>query len=166
MPSAEPPTVVTWRFYVVLAAALALIGYWAPAVLAVLGGVGMACSIGTLADDRRLASLAARREGESICTFVRAFDYRAVDTWILRAVYEELQTYGRFRGGVLPLRRTDDLEHTLGIDPEDLGDSAYTIATRAGRSMDGCEVNPLWGRVNTVGDLVQFLMAQPSTRGA
>src|SRR5471032_295887 len=42
---------------------------------------------------RRLRALAAQRSGESICDFARSFDARAVDTWVIRAVYEALQDY-------------------------------------------------------------------------
>lgn len=40
---------------------------------------------------RDLAALAQEREGESICDFARAFDTRTTDTWVIRAVYEQLQ---------------------------------------------------------------------------
>jgi len=39
-------------------------------------------------DKRRLDALANSRPGETICQFARSFDTRAVDTWIIRAVYE------------------------------------------------------------------------------
>lgn len=39
----------------------------------------------------RLARMAQGRAGESICQFARSIDCRRVDTWVVRAVYEELQ---------------------------------------------------------------------------
>jgi hypothetical protein len=111
-------------------------------------------------DSRRLRRAAAERAGEGLCSFVRGFDRRVVDPWVLRATYEELQPFCRFRGGVLPLRATDRLEADLGIDEEELDDLARGIARRAWRSMDRMEANPV-ARVVTVRDLVEFLVHQP-----
>ena len=112
---------------------------------------------------RRLRSMAASRPGESICTFAKWFDAKTIDTWVIRAVYEELQshvrdvkTYGDF-----PLHPTDLLVKDLDIHPEDLDNDAETMAYRTERSLENCENNPFYGRVQTVEDLVNFLNAQP-----
>ena len=110
---------------------------------------------------RLLASLSATREGESICQFARSFDCRKVDTWIIRAAYEELQSYLRKRGS-LPIRATDHLERDLLIDDEELDWTiAPAIAARTGRSMERGDENPYFGRVTSVADLVMFFDQQP-----
>jgi len=109
----------------------------------------------------RLRAIAAGRPGESICRFARAFDVRRTDTGIVRAVYEEL---GRCFGTGLapfPLRADDDLFGELALDGDDFELAVVDIASRSGRSLEGCERNPLYGSLRTPRDLVQFLMAQP-----
>jgi len=39
----------------------------------------------------RLKSIAALRAGQSICQFAGEFDPRETDTWVIRAVYEQIQ---------------------------------------------------------------------------
>lgn len=111
-------------------------------------------------DRRRFRSLAVGREGESICTFARSFDYRSTDTWIIRAVYEGMRVY--IPQG-FPLRGSDRLDEDLRIDPDDLDDLAVEIGLRAGRSSAGYEANPMFGRVRTLSDFVHFFMHQPRT---
>ena len=41
-------------------------------------------------ESRRQRRVAMERQAESICSFARSFDCPATDTWILRAVFEEL----------------------------------------------------------------------------
>ena len=115
---------------------------------------------------RRLAQLSAQRPGESICTFARSFDYRTVDTWAIRAVFEELQPCCRFKHGTMPLRATDNFDHDLRIDGEELDAMAEDMAFRAGRSMENTVENPLYGKVSTVSDLVLFLVNQPRRKAA
>lgn len=107
-----------------------------------------------------LARMAQSREGESICQFARAIDCRRVDTWVVRAVYEELQ---RSLSAVVavPLRVTDHLQRDLGLDADDLDELVADMAQRARRSLADTSANPLFGKVTTVGDLVEFLQAQP-----
>jgi len=104
--------------------------------------------------------LAAARRDESICEFAGSFT-RDTDTWIIRAVYEELSRYIAVDHRPISVRPDDRWEEDLKIDSEDLGDRVRDIAFRARRSMDGCEQNPLWGKVKTVGDIVAFLSYQP-----
>lgn len=42
---------------------------------------------------RRLRTLAEARGGESICTFARAIQVRELDSWVVRAVFDQLQKY-------------------------------------------------------------------------
>jgi hypothetical protein len=41
----------------------------------------------------QLRKLAESRAGESICEFARCFERHQVDTWVIRAVYEQLQEH-------------------------------------------------------------------------
>lgn len=130
-------------------------------------GSGMIALISTAtwilnrAHGRQLAHLAAERQGESICSFARSFERRAVDTWIIRAAYEELQDTLANIHARFPIRHTDRLSEDLRIDPEDAEYDAVDIARRAGRDLRDSENSPYYGKVETVGDLVRFLNAQP-----
>ncbi|WP_165220499.1 hypothetical protein [Aquisphaera insulae] len=130
----------------------------APAIV-VIAGLFLT-AMGRILDDR-LSRLAAERPGESICTFARSFDYRTIDTWVIRAVFEGLQPCCRFRHGVLSLRADDDFDKVLSIDDEDLEDLVVETARRAGRSFDDYEKNPFYGSIRTPRDLVHFLVNQP-----
>jgi hypothetical protein len=114
-----------------------------------------------LYDKYRLRRLAARRSEESICTFVRALDYRHMDTKVIRAVYEELQRYFAYAHPSLPLRPTDRFHEEFDFDTQDLEEVVSAAAKRCGRDMRDAETNPHFGRVVTVADLIEFLCAQP-----
>jgi hypothetical protein len=101
----------------------------------------------SILEHRRLRRLADERQGDTICHFARSLDYRRLDTKIVRAVYEGLQGY---LGPWLPVRASDYLDQTYCIDWEDLDDLVTEIAGRCGRSMDGWERNPYYGKVSTV----------------
>jgi hypothetical protein len=114
---------------------------------------------------RRMRRLAEERRGESICTFARALNPRAVDPCVIRAVHDELQPYAMAGRLAVPLRPTDRLYEELGVDPEELEDVARDIADRTGRPLIGAERNPV-RPVVTVGDLVRFFTHQPcASRG-
>jgi hypothetical protein len=110
-------------------------------------------------EERRLKVLAGERAGESIFTFARSFDCRAVDTWIIRAAYDELSN-------ALPASASDRFKQEFRFDDDSLEDSGYSIARRCGRSMERSEENPLYGKVHTVRDLVMFLNQQPRAQGS
>lgn len=117
---------------------------------------------------RRIKRIAQSRIGESICQFARSFDTRETDAKIIRAVYEELGRYLGSKNTALPLRATDQLFSSKGlnIDSEDLDEVAADIAFRAGRSLANVERNPYFGRIQTVADLVAFFSAQPESEQA
>ena len=116
-------------------------------------------------DALRRARLRTERQGEGICTFARAFDRRAVDPWIIRAVHEELQPYFETRHGPVPLRPADRLYGELRIDDDELDGVARTIARRTGRPLVDTERNPV-RTVETVDDLVRFFPHQPRVQAA
>ena len=109
-----------------------------------------------------LQTLAASRHGESLCEFARSFDCRVIDTWIIRAVYEELQEELHCYAPDFAIRASDSLEKDLHIEPEDLDLSlAPAISTRTGRTLERIGNNPYWGKVKSVSDLVMFFDKQP-----
>ena len=139
------------------------LGYWIfrqPYVLLFLVPAGVLVYFQQASERRVRKRLAALRRGETICNFARSFN-RQTDTWIIRAVYEELTRFLSIEGQILPVRREDRCEKDLKIDPEDLDDLAQDIAYRARRSMDRSNSNPLYGNVKTVADMVSFFEHQP-----
>jgi hypothetical protein len=101
----------------------------------------------------------AERAADSICTFARSFPRREVDTWVIRAVWDQLDL--RF-----PVRAEDRLTDDLGMDDVDLDFDMAGVADRCGRSLATPERNPWYGKVETVGDLVRFVAAQPRVSAA
>ena len=60
------------------------------------------------------------------------------------------------------VRWDDDIWQTLKMDEEDVENACLPVmAWRAGRSLDKTRENPWAGKVETAGDLVRFLNAQP-----
>ncbi len=117
-------------------------------------------------DQRLLRHFAERRVGQSICHFARDFNCRITDTLVVRATYEEMQEYFRFVRPHFPLRSSDNFKTDLRMDDEDLEDVVYSIAHRSQRSLSHTEKNPLFGKVETMRDLVLFLNAQPLSKQA
>jgi hypothetical protein len=155
-----------WAFLAVMASgAVWLLVTYPLVTTACIAGFAALTALLNRRYSRKLASLSASREGESICQFARSFDCRNVDTWIIRAAYEALQDYHR-KHGSLPIRATDHLEHDLLIDDEELDLAiAPVIAARSGRSMERPEENPYFGKVKSVADLVMFFNEQPRDAG-
>ncbi len=112
---------------------------------------------------RRLRRLELERSGESICEFVRALPRRSIDPWAVRAVYEEFQH--ALGSDSLPLRATDRLKE-FGLDGVEFDDILELAAKRCCRDLTDTEGNPFYSKVDTLGDLVLWLSAQPSTRDA
>jgi len=110
---------------------------------------------------QRLRKIVDERANEGICTFARSFERNQVDSWIIRAVHEELQHYMKFPEGTCPLRTSDKLEKDLKIDPDDIEDLIPVVAQRTGRCLENTERNPFFGKIETVGDLVLFINNQP-----
>jgi hypothetical protein len=130
------------------------------------GSLGVIGIVVTLVLNRnfkaRLTALAALRNNESICTFAKSFNPREVDTWVIRAVYEQLQDYLVSTYPQFPIRAEDRLNGCLITDPDDLDlDLAKEISERTGRSIDDTKSNPYYAKVKTVRDLVLFFNSQP-----
>lgn len=105
------------------------------------------------------------RDGISICEFAKEFDPKVVDTWIIQAVYEQLQAALPTKQNV-PIKSSDNLFDTLMLDEDDLDlDLVEEIAQRTGRSLEGYRSNPYYGKVTTVKNLVLFFNHQASASG-
>ncbi len=164
MPQAPPKRVLPmWSILLaVLVVVLICLAFSMTAFVVVTGFILLVALVSAY-DRLRLRRLSKQRGGESICTFARSFDRRAVDPWVIRAMYEEFHAYF---DGVLPIRAADRIEEDLRMDWEDVDDLLRDVASRAGRSLEHLESNPFYGRVRNVGDLVLFLMYQPKCAAA
>lgn len=161
-----PPTPIRklsslgWAFLAIGLTVLATVIWNYPMIAGLLALLIVASE---LFDSRRKKRFMESRAGEGICQFARSFDCRKTDTRIVRAVYEELAQALGVSKAVFPVRAADAIFSKQGLhfDSEELDLIAQAIAFRAGRSLVNVEQNPYFGRIETVADLVAFLMAQP-----
>lgn len=165
MPKYLPPSsgVLSLLF---LSSIIALYGYALYRFPWVIGALTVVIIVTTIVQNRnfktKLTILASLRRNESICTFAKSFNPHEVDTWVIRAVYEQLQIYLASTYPQFPVRAEDALNECLITDPDDLElDLVAEIAKRTGRSLDNIDDNPYYGNVKTVRDLVLFFNAQP-----
>lgn len=106
--------------------------------------------------------LRSERSGEGICDFVRGFDFRNTDTWVMRSVCDELSKYLGHKGAPFPINADDRWIEDLDIDEEDMFcDLLPEMAYRARRSLDDTEHNPYYGRMISIRDIVHLLQNQP-----
>ncbi len=141
--------------------------YYSPIAIAVLGGIAILSFVWSCFEqpqiDAYFAKLLEERKGLSICNFAREFNAREVDTWIIRATYEEVQKV-MCTDQAIPLKSEDHLFETLKLDEDDLDlDLIEIISQRTGRSLDKYENNLYYGRVTTVRNLVLFFNCQPES---
>jgi hypothetical protein len=148
------PEPVSWWKKILAYCVLALVLYVLlsatirhPWILAVLIVLAISIIYEFRMHKQRLRKMADERENEGIYTFARLFERNQVDTWILRAVHEELQHYMKFPVGTCPLRASDKLEKELKIDPDDIEDLIPVVAQRTGRSLENTEKNPYFGKI-------------------
>ena len=153
----------------ILLAILAMIGYWiySSPLKATIGLGTIAALVGgsMFIEARRIARIRRERD-DTICDFRRSFDVRQVDPWIIRATYEAFGRWFDAKEVHFPLRASDAIRDDLKVDPEDVEDLVHEVAQRAGYDISNCEANPLYGKVQTVGDFVMFFTHQPRTRQA
>lgn len=172
MPQARRPA-MSWRGRIFMAVALLALlcslllalGAYPVTVCLIAVAIWALVAIGEQRQKKRLLQRLQARSGESICQFARSIDCRRVDTWVVRAVYEELQRYYSKKWAV-PLRVTDRLEEDLQLESEDMDYVLVDMAQRAGRNLADTQHNPFYDKVSTVGDLVHFLNAQPRVKAA
>jgi len=137
-----------------------------PKFISILIGIALLIAVWSYFEKPKIDSfyenLYLQREGLSICDFSKEFDCKQIDTWVIRAVYEQIQENIPFDKEI-PIKGDDNLKDALGFDDDDLDlDLAGQISQRTGRTMEGCEYNPYYGKVNTVRDLVLFFNHQPT----
>ena len=166
MPSYDETLTLTSRLIVGSILSVLGIGYiyviWIdPMSIVFIWAVVFLASISYLFSDNNLKILLEQREDEDIGTFARSLDYRSIDTWIIRAVYEEINSELGFKDNTLPIRASDNLAKDLKLDDEDLFFIYNRVATRAGISDEDIEKNPYYNRVETVEDMILFLNTQP-----
>ena len=116
--------------------------------------------------DTYFEKMREERQGLSICEFAKEFDKQTVDTWVIRAAYEQLQAALPTKHTV-PIKASDNLYDVLKLDEEDLDlDLVEEIAQRTGRSLENYENNPYFGKVTTACNLVLFFNHQASTNAS
>lgn len=151
---------------VILAIAGYCLAHYPTRTTLVLTAFALVSLLGSYDRRRRIKRLAHAREGHTICHFSRSFDLRTTDPWIVRAVYEQLQTYLQPDHPEFPILATDRLIEDLQIDDDDLSyDLAEEIAQRAGRSLAAANDSSVPPTLSTVEDLVLFFNHLPRTRG-
>lgn len=163
MPKYEPRKASKPAAIAFFAIAAAIVIYQ-PWYLLVIAGIALLVIILSTIDqpkvERYFQSLCKERSGLSICEFAREFDPKVVDTWIIRAVFEQLQAALPTKENV-PIKASDSLFDTLMLDEDDLDlDLVGEIAQRTSRSLEGYESNPYYGKVTTARNLVLFFNHQ------
>lgn len=114
---------------------------------------------------RHLRSIALTRSDSDICRYARSFDYRNVDTNIMREVYNYVQEWaGKYEGIPFPVEADDCFDEIYKMDTDDLEDMYADIAQKLGISTENPEANPYWNKVTTVKNLVLFLHNQPKVK--
>ncbi len=114
---------------------------------------------------RRMCSIALSRSSSDICRYARSFDYRNVDTKIMREVYNHVQEWaGKYEGIPFPVEADDCFDEIYKMDADDLEDIYLGIAQKLGISTENPEANPYWNKVTTVKNLVLFLHNQPKVK--
>ena len=109
---------------------------------------------------RKIKRLRESRQGDSICTFARSLPIRDLDTWVVRATYEELAIYMGSEKEPFPVHASDRLKEDLDIDGEELWEIVVAIAKRSGRTLDDVDKNPICPKMKTVEDLIRAVMWQ------
>ncbi len=163
MPSYEPGKLnkcAQMAFFVILMIMI----FYEPWLILVIVGIASFILIFCLMDqskvERHFIKLCNERDELSICEFAREFDPRAVATWVIRAVYEQLQDAFSTKLNV-PIKASDGLFDTLMLDEDDLDfDLVEEISQRTGRTLDDYENNPYYPKVTTVRNLVLFFNHQ------
>lgn len=114
-----------------------------------------------------MRSIALSRSDSDICRYARSFDYRNVDTKIMREVYHHVQEWaGKYEGIPFPVEADDCFDEIYKMDSDDLDDIYFVIAQKLGISTENLEANPYWNKVTTVKNLVVFLHNQPKIKVA
>lgn len=115
----------------------------------------------------RMKRIYSERGDENICAYARSFDYRNIDTKIIRAVYNKVQEWvGVYEGKSFPVQAEDSFDDIYRMDPGDLNDLCCEVADELGISMKRAEENLYYDKVKSVKELVLFLHHQPKVGNA
>jgi hypothetical protein len=118
-------------------------------------------------DHFRMKTLAQKRGEPNICEYARSFDYRNVDTNVMREVWKEVQDYlGNYNGTPFTVQADDLFKDTYNLHPDDLDEIYWTVADRLGIDTESPEENPYFNQVTSVRNLVMFLHHQPKVGNA
>lgn len=127
----------------------------------------LAAVVYAIANHFKLKKLSLERGDPNICEYARSFDYRVVDTKIIREVWNEVQhNLGNQNGKAFPIKADDLFEETYNIDSDDLDDIYWKVADRLGIGTLKPEENPFFNKVISVRNLVMFLHHQPKVHQA
>ncbi len=158
----QPPGIVGWTFLAGFIALFIWMFWSSPILLLFVPPIAIYVYLDNKKQKEHYQIQLAKREGKSICEFARYFDCRNIDTWVVRAVYEQLENYMSNDKEAFPILPKDDIFDDLRIDDEDFDlDIVEEIAQRTGRSLENVEANPYYGKVNVVENLVYFFNEQP-----
>jgi hypothetical protein len=127
--------------------------------LVIAGLILAAAGIFYIRDWFRFRRLAKERAGESICQFARSFKRREVEPSVIRACWNGFQKVATVKN--FPVRTSDSIAWLYGIENDELDEFFEDLAAQTGRSIKNTEVNPFHSKVESVGDFVLFLNAQP-----
>ncbi|MFD1216554.1 hypothetical protein [Microbulbifer celer] len=134
------------------------------AILYTIGALLLVGMIYAIFDHFRMKRLALKRGKPNICEYARSFDYRNVDTSIIREVWKEVQDYlGSYNGTPFPVQADDLFEDTYNLHTDDLDEIYWTVADRLAIDTEKPEENPYFNQVTSVRNLVMFLHHQPRT---
>ena len=123
--------------------------------------------IGTIYSYYRMKRIALSRGEADICSYTRSFDYRNVDTEIMREVFEKVQEWaGTYNDKPFPVQANDNFDDLYQIDPDDLDGIYWEVADKLGISTERAEENPYYDKVKNVKELVLFLHNQPRVKNA
>ncbi|GGC03294.1 hypothetical protein GCM10011352_31890 [Marinobacterium zhoushanense] len=136
-------------------------------VIYIIGFLMVVGVISYILDYFKMKNLAIDRGEANICEYARSFDFRNVDTKIMREVWNELQNFlGQYNGKPFPLKANDLFDKTYNMDPDDLDDIYWSVADRLGIDTENPETNPYFNKVTSVKNLVLFLHHQPRSNNA
>ncbi|WP_220386919.1 hypothetical protein [Cycloclasticus pugetii] len=114
-----------------------------------------------------MKNIATKRGDPNICEYARSFDYRSVDTKIIREVWNEVQlNLGKYNDNPFPVKAEDMFEETYNMHPDDLDEIYWSVADRLGIDTEKSESNPYFNQVTSVKNLVLFLHNQPRISNA
>ncbi|MET1257046.1 hypothetical protein [Aliikangiella maris] len=119
----------------------------------------------SIIDKKRMTKIALERGEPNICEYARSFDYRKVDTKIMREVWNEVQEcLGKYNDKYFPVKADDVFEDVYKIDTEELDYIYWAVADRLGIDTEEPESNPYFNKVTTVKNLVLFLHHQSRSK--